>query len=170
MATAVPAPAVAAPRLEAIYGRIREACPASRRWRGRGVFFYPPGGCREWHTNNWDPAGWRLYVSHTEGLSHFHWRDPATHRVTAQEERGPVARLFSLPPRGPPYLFHAISAAPGGGGGGGGRRWSVGFRLSDAEAMALLAEVASTSEADAAVLAGAGPSGAPEGGEELARS
>ena len=79
-----------------------------------------------------------------------------------------MARLFYLPPSGPPYLFHAISAAPEGGRGTdsqGGRRWSVGFRLPDAEAQRLLAEVAASDGGGVmgnALVVG-GPSGAPPG-------
>lgn len=31
----------------------------------RGNFYYPPGGYREWHTNQYDAHGWRLYLVHT---------------------------------------------------------------------------------------------------------
>ena len=27
-----------------------------------GQFYYPPGGFREWHTNQWDGVGWRGFV------------------------------------------------------------------------------------------------------------
>ena len=32
----------------------------------RGWFWYPPKGFREWHTNMYDPSGWRLYIVHVD--------------------------------------------------------------------------------------------------------
>ena len=114
----------------------------TRGWESRGLFYYPPGGCREWHTNERDPPGWRLYVSYTQGTSHFHYVDD--HRragdgdgaVVSQKERGALVRMFRVQDGSAssgPVLWHAVSASPSGG-----RRWSVGFRLRDEQAADIL--------------------------------
>ena len=56
-------------------------------------------------------------------------------------------------------LQSAVSQMSGQAAPGSGRRWSVGFRLSNAEAGKLLAELASAGEEDAAALAAAVPAG-----------
>ena len=112
--------------------------PGASSFLGRGYFFYPGGGCREWHTNQGDQPGWRLYISTTTGISHFHhWTDGV---AVAQPEHGPVARLFRVGngQAGEPILWHAISA---GTPDAAGERWSVGFWVSDEQADRLLAEV-----------------------------
>ena len=110
-------------------------------WDSRGLFFYPPGGCREWHTNERDPSGWRLYVSYTKGTSHFHFVDDSINTVVSQKEQsGALVRMFrvsdGVTEGMPPVLWHAISAAPDGS-----KRWSVGFRLRDEQARTILRRV-----------------------------
>lgn len=104
-----------------------------------GYFYYPPSGCREWHTNQYDALGWRGYFVHvkTEGRSALNVMDPF-HGQGMQgnphsgfqsfPDKNRILRIFKVT-RNPP-LWHAIVSST--------HRFSLGFRLSEACAQALI--------------------------------
>ena len=122
-----------------------------------GNFHYPHMGYREWHTNRFDPWGWRLYIVHTDpsGCGMFRFQEPQSHHklqsgmghIEGQQEQGSKPspsprqihtridhdgsiRLFRVR-GGQDALWHSICSE-------GGDRWSLGFAISDKAAQALL--------------------------------
>ena len=116
-----------------------------------------PMGYREWHTNRFDPWGWRLYIVHTDpsGCGMFRFQEPQSHHklqsgmghIEGQQEQGSKPspsprqihtridhdgsiRLFRVR-GGQDALWHSICSE-------GGDRWSLGFAISDKAAQALL--------------------------------
>lgn len=122
------------------YGYSMEATPLAKGWmlnRGkisyshlawmlqfeqRGIFWYPNGGYREWHTNHpydgaIESAGWRIYLVDTEGKSSFNYLDAngALHKVF---DKPLYANIFYLPPV--ELFWHCVASK--------GNRFSCGFR------------------------------------------
>ena len=95
----------------------------------RGNFYYPAGSFREWHTNQFDPSGWRVYFVHTEpsdcGL--FRYCDPQTGEVISRVDFDGCIRLFRVE-RG--NKKHSVCSD--------GDRWSLGFHVGDEAAERLL--------------------------------
>jgi hypothetical protein len=89
----------------------------------RGNFYYPPGGCREWHTNRSDIPGWRLYIIKNEPREScvFHILDEDTQKVVAFKDSRCMIRLFKVDSQKP--LWHNVVS--------NGHRWSMGFAISE---------------------------------------
>ncbi|MEC7987497.1 MAG: hypothetical protein VX278_20190 [Myxococcota bacterium] len=123
-----------------VYGYSFEARPLSQGWmlnRGkisysrlawmvqfeqRGIFWYPNGGYREWHTNHpYDGksqnAGWRIYFVDTDGKSAFHYLDTKG-KMQIARDKPLFANIFYLPPV--KLFWHAVVS--------NGNRFSCGFR------------------------------------------
>jgi hypothetical protein len=101
----------------------------------RGNFYYPPNGYREWHTNQFDPFGWRLYLIHTNptGCSLFRYHLPSTplEEIKNAIDHDGMIRLFKIPDRrDSEALWHSIVSD--------GQRWSLGVMLSDQSARQLI--------------------------------
>jgi hypothetical protein len=94
-----------------------------------GYFYYPPSGVREWHTNQYDALGWRGYFVHvkTEGRSALNVMDPQG-GFQSFGDKNRILRLFKVT-KDPP-LWHSVVSSTD--------RFSLGFRLSDACAQALI--------------------------------
>lgn len=89
-----------------------------------GYFYYPPGGCREWHTNKKDWIGWRgyfIYCPDGDNMSDLNVLDPKTHKMTRIPDKSGVLRLFKV--TSSPPLWHSVSSST--------HRYSLGFRLAD---------------------------------------
>ena len=123
-----------------VYGYSFEARPLSHGWilnRGklsysqlawmvqfeqRGIFWYPNGGYREWHTNHpYDGeiqhAGWRIYLVDTDGESAFHYLDREG-RLQTVYDKPLYANIFYLPPV--KLFWHSVVSRS--------NRFSCGFR------------------------------------------
>ena len=88
----------------------------------RGVFWYPKGGYREWHTNHpYDGvvqnAGWRIYLVDTDGESAFHYLD-AHGELKTVSDKPLYANIFYLPPV--TLFWHSVVS--------NANRFSCGFR------------------------------------------
>jgi hypothetical protein len=131
----------------------------------RGNFYYPSQGYREWHTNQFDRHGWRLYLVHTEpsGCALFRYKNRLNREergrqegeeqevVDCRDEDG-VARLFEVR-GGQEALWHCIVSE--------GHRWSLGVILSDRAAQRLIEMSRQRREEDGK----GGRGGETEGGE-----
>jgi hypothetical protein len=97
----------------------------------RGNFFYPAGGYREWHTNQFDIHGWRLYLVHTEpdNCAVFRYVDPHTRTVHSCSDYTGCMRMFKVR-GGRNKLWHSIVSD--------GNRWSLGYVISDDTASKLV--------------------------------
>ncbi len=73
-----------------------------------GNFFYPKGAYREWHTNVFDPHGWRLYLVHTNpsGCSAFRYIHPHTDMAVQCHDFDGCLRLFKV--GSDPLLWHSV--------------------------------------------------------------
>lgn len=78
----------------------------------RGVFWYPKGGYREWHSNfpyntHTDRAGWRIYLVDVEeeGKSGFQYLDEEGNCVHCADKKG-YANIFWLPHDR--FFWHAV--------------------------------------------------------------
>jgi hypothetical protein len=98
----------------------------------RGNFYYPAGSFREWHTNQFDPSGWRVYFVHTEpsDCGMFRYCDPRSGEAISRVDFDGCVRIFRVD-RGDKKLWHSVCSD--------GDRWSLGFHVSDEVAAALLA-------------------------------
>ena len=116
----------------------------------RGLFYYPPHGLREWHTNEYDAHGWRLYFVHTrpaalqgssrrtprqhghvdlKSCSYFGYEDPWTNSLCRREESDGTLRLFKISKT--PTLWHCVASGPTT------HRWSFGIQITDRAAWLL---------------------------------
>jgi hypothetical protein len=97
----------------------------------RGNFYYPPQGYREWHTNQFDVHGWRLYVVHTvpDGCAQFNYVDPQTGEVKTCIDSSGCLRLFKVG-SGDQKLWHSIVSE--------GDRWSLGYVINEETANTLI--------------------------------
>jgi hypothetical protein len=75
-----------------------------------GYFYYPPGGFREWHTNEHDIIGWRLYYVKREepNKSWFLWKDPVTGETHREADCNDCYNMFKLKPRKDGVLWHSV--------------------------------------------------------------
>lgn len=90
-----------------------------------GYFYYPKGGCREWHTNEMDPLGWRgyfVYCPEGDGKSELNILDPKTKKMVRASDKSGIIRLFKVK-KGDDRLWHSVTSRT--------KRYSLGFRLSD---------------------------------------
>lgn len=78
----------------------------------RGVFWYPKGGYREWHSNfpyndHTDRAGWRIYLVDVEeeGMSGFQYLDEKGKCTHCADKQG-YANIFWLPHDR--FFWHAV--------------------------------------------------------------
>ena|GEM_PF-3700327 len=90
----------------------------------RGVFWYPNGGFREWHSNypynqETDVSGWRIYLVdvETEGQSGFQYLNSKGELVHCADRKG-YANVFWLPRT--KFFWHAVYSKT--------NRFSCGFR------------------------------------------
>jgi len=90
-----------------------------------GYFYYPKGGCREWHTNERDQLGWRgyfVYCPEGDNMSELNVLDPKTKEMTRIPDRSGIISLFKVK-TGDDRLWHSITSRT--------KRYSLGFRLPD---------------------------------------
>lgn len=86
----------------------------------RGNYYYPPGGFRTWHTNQFDAPGWRMYLVDVEQdeQSYFRYLHPKTGElVTVWDKKGRV-NFFRIDPE--VHFWHCIGSLST-------NRWSKGF-------------------------------------------
>lgn len=103
--------------------RFRAEVKAASKARLTGDFIYYPGSYREWHTNIFDPPGWRMYMVDVaeEGRSGFRYVSPETGQiVNVLDQRGKV-NFFHINPERP--LLHCVYSST--------MRWSKGFLIPD---------------------------------------
>lgn len=95
--------------------------------RPSGHLYYPKNGYKEWHTNKYEPSGWRLYIVHTnpDSCATFRYVNPSKkNQIVNSKDRDGVARLFKVTDGiSEPLLWHTIHSD--------GDRWSFGFHISD---------------------------------------
>lgn len=80
----------------------------------RGVFYYPPGGYRVWHSNRIDPPGLRFYIIGGNGGA-FHYLDNGAVK-TVKDVNGSI-NIFRVSQTDP--FYHSVTSE--------GDRWSLGF-------------------------------------------
>jgi hypothetical protein len=99
----------------------------------KGNYYYPPKGFREWHTNEYDLHGFRMYMVHTvpSGCGYFRYQDREGKIHTRNDFDGCI-RIFRVE-GGRRRLWHAV--------GSEGDRYSLGYLLSDESAAFLIQSV-----------------------------
>ena len=162
------------PRNEALFAPLRAALRAvfgDEFVDLRGLFYYPPRGFREWHTNRFDAIGWRMYLTSvaTDGAqagavrgaegcgkakeeveeeeetgAFMHFKSPWTGELLRQDDVDGTLRVFKLSRA--PLLWHCVYA------GTRTHRWSCGVHLTDYGAWRLLAHAGRTSQSFAEFL------------------
>jgi len=75
-----------------------------------GYFYYPPGGFREWHTNENDIIGWRLYYIKREepNRSWFLWRNPITGKFNRENDCNDCYNMFKIRSKEEGALWHSV--------------------------------------------------------------
>jgi len=74
----------------------------------RGLFWYPKGGFREWHTNEHTRLGWRLYLVYADEdeKSWFSFKHPQTGKLHTMPDRSGYINVFKIT-KDPP-VWHNI--------------------------------------------------------------
>jgi hypothetical protein len=90
------------------------ACPC------RGDYWYPRGGFRAWHTNKYDPPGWRLYIVDVDvgRRSFFRVKNPDSSEFYTLWDQPGTFNFFLIDPLR--VLWHCIRSFDA-------NRWSKGF-------------------------------------------
>ena len=98
----------------------------------RGLFLYPKHGFREWHSNRFDPPGWRMYLIHTErdAQSWFAVKDPQLGTVHHLPDFDGKVNLFRIQREDP--VWHSIYSMTD--------RWSCGVHITDRVAAEIVAQ------------------------------
>jgi cbb3-type cytochrome oxidase subunit 3 len=91
----------------------------------RGIFYYPPGGYREWHSNRYDPPGTRLYlIGKGDGESAFYYHHKYTvHKVMDNDGTVNIFKVSDTVP-----FYHSVQSDTAD-------RWSLGFLVEDEKAV-----------------------------------
>jgi hypothetical protein len=105
------------------------------RIRVTGLFYYPPGGYAEWHTNRYDLVGWRFYYIKTSkpGQSWFrykHARNDTIHLAPDGEEH---YNMFYLEGEEDELVWHSVYSDTD--------RFSIGLNLPSSFAYLILARL-----------------------------
>lgn len=89
----------------------------------KGLFYYPPGGFREWHTNLLDDTSWRLYyINVTEDeKSWFRYVPAGSNETVLVPDRSGYYNMFRLRSRKEELLWHTVYSDT--------NRFSVGFKI-----------------------------------------
>jgi hypothetical protein len=74
----------------------------------RGLFWYPKGGFREWHTNQYHRLGWRLYLVYADEdeKSWFSFKHPETGKLHTLPDKTGYINIFKVT-KDPP-LWHNV--------------------------------------------------------------
>lgn len=109
-----------------LYAKVKEVFGEDSRMSG--LFYYPPGGFKEWHTDFEDPQQdpqrrWRIYLikSEEDRKSWFQYLDPASGKIKRVHDQDGYLNLFSLTETKP--LYHAVYSNT--------HRWSLGIKMGD---------------------------------------
>jgi len=99
----------------------------------RGLYWYPPGGFTEWHTDGSQVKGWRVYTAllTQENASSFVYMDATNHSVHVVQDRHFQANLFRVNGDTARPLWHAVISQQA-------HRFSVGIAISDALARQII--------------------------------
>lgn len=90
----------------------------------KGLFYYPPGGFREWHTNMHDDTSWRLYYIHTteSNKSWFRYVPRGTSETVVLSDKTGHFNMFKLRKEKKDLVWHSVYSDT--------HRFSVGFKIS----------------------------------------
>jgi len=89
----------------------------------KGLFYYPPGGFREWHTNIHDDTSWRLYYIHAteDGESWFRYVPVGSNKTVLVPDRSGYFNMFRLRKKKSDMMWHSVYSDT--------HRFSVGFKI-----------------------------------------
>ena len=73
----------------------------------QGLFYYPPHGVREWHTNA-DKPGWRMYLVSVAEPGRSQFSHSTNGKVSVIREQSATIRLFKIPHRNETVFPHSI--------------------------------------------------------------
>ena len=73
----------------------------------QGLFYYPPHGVREWHTNA-DKPGWRMYLVSVAEPGRSQFSHSTNGKVSVIQEQSATIRLFKIPHRNETVFPHSI--------------------------------------------------------------
>jgi hypothetical protein len=98
----------------------------------KGLFYYPPGGFREWHTNMFDDTSWRMYyINATEdGKSWFRYVPPGTNKTVVVPDKSGYFNMFRLRSKKDEIIWHSVYSDT--------HRFSVGFKIPPALAYKII--------------------------------
>ena len=76
----------------------------------RGLFWYPKGGFREWHTNEYTRQGWRLYLVYADEdeKSWFSYKHPETGKLHTIPDKTGYINIFKIT-KDPPIWHNVYS-------------------------------------------------------------
>lgn len=103
--------------------------------RVTGLFYYPPGGYAEWHTNRYDIHGWRFYyIKTTEpGHSWFRYKHAQNDTIHLAPDGAEHYNMFYLTGNEDDLVWHSVYSDTD--------RWSVGFNVPPMFAYLILARL-----------------------------
>lgn len=88
-----------------------------------GMFYYPPGGYAEWHTNRGDSIGWRLYYIRTSEArkSWFRYKPPGEDKIYLEPDGREQYNIFYLDNHPDKLMWHSVYSDT--------HRFSIGFHI-----------------------------------------
>ena len=89
----------------------------------KGLFYYPPGGFREWHTNMLDDTSWRLYYIHATEVnkSWFRYVPVGSNETVVVTDRSGYYNMFRLRRKKDELFWHSVYSDT--------NRFSIGFKI-----------------------------------------
>ncbi|MHA1682286.1 MAG: hypothetical protein ACTSUE_15220 [Promethearchaeota archaeon] len=106
-----------------------------RRVKVTGLFYYPPGGYAEWHTNRYDIIGWRFYYVRTKepGKSWFRYKHAMNETVHLAPDGEEHYNMFYLEEDADNLVWHSVYSDTD--------RFSIGLNLPSMFAYLVLARL-----------------------------
>jgi len=88
----------------------------------RGIFYYPRGSCHVWHSNQFHPHGWRMYIVVSRGESYFSYLEPISFNYHRVKESPFSIHLFKVG-TAEETLYHSVVSFTD--------RWSFGWWIEE---------------------------------------
>jgi len=100
-----------------------------------GLFYYPPGGYAEWHTNRYDIVGWRFYYIRTSepNRSWFRYKHARNETIHLAPDGKEHYNMFYLERKEDELVWHSVYSDTD--------RWSIGFNVPSTFAHLILARL-----------------------------
>lgn len=95
----------------------------------RGLYYYPPGAYHKWHSNQYEPHGWRIYIVGVPkgGESYFCYIGKDDNKLYKKRDEDAIINIFKVgSEKNTGLLYHSVASITA-------HRWSFGILVDDAK-------------------------------------